>query len=61
MWRYSMSKKEIRDQLRKECIVAGDVDFEMEQLRKVQNSGGGNDVLTLTVTCSNIFTLVCCE
>jgi len=56
-----VNKNQIRDQLRKESTVAGDVEFELEQLRKIQKTNTGQGIETITVTCSHLFTLVCCE
>ncbi len=55
-----MEKSELRNRLLQESRVAGDSAFELKQLQKVQDASEERDIHTLTVTCGEIFTMVCC-
>lgn len=59
-----MSKEEIRSILRAEGSAAGDSAFEIEQLRRLQESQAKNRIQgfeTITLTCSNFLSLICCS
>ena len=55
-----MSKKEMRKQMMEKSFATGNLEDEIKELRKRQQSSP-EDVLTITVTCSGLFSLVCCE
>lgn len=54
-----MSKTDIRESMRENCAAVGDVNFELTQLEKVQYVVE-EDIVTITVGCGTLFTLVCC-
>lgn len=55
-----MDKRELRNKLLRESNAAGDPEFELNQLRRVQTGPEESDMYTLTVTCSEIATIICC-
>ncbi len=55
-----MEKSELRNRLLKESSVAGDSAFELKQLQKAQDASEERDIHTLTVTCSEIASIICC-
>jgi hypothetical protein len=55
-----MNKDEIRKKFRMEDKVVGDVQFELEEVKKIQKNRIDNDIMTITVGCSEYFTLICC-
>ncbi len=59
-----MSKDEIRSILRAEGSVAGDSAFEVEQFRRLQEAQAKNRIQgfeTITLTCGNVLSLICCS
>ena len=55
-----MTKKEIREKMKKSNKVWGDMQFECEQLHKIQAGPDDQDIATLSAACSSFLTLVCC-
>lgn len=55
-----MNRKEWREKLLQEKSVAGDTEFELGQIRKLQADQKPSEIHTLTVTCSEIMTVICC-
>jgi len=57
-----MNKEEMRRSRRGSHSAAGYVAKELEEIRKLQETGRGVDaeIITITEGCSAIFTLICC-
>ena len=54
-----MSKQEMRKQMIKEIGIIGDAQLEMEEIQKIQQNSP-EDVVSLSVGCNGILTLICC-
>lgn len=54
-----MSRNEMRKKMLESGNAAGDIQAEMGELRKVQKTRE-EDVMTITVGCSALFTVMCC-
>lgn len=52
--------QEMRKAMRRDSMAAGDVQLELQEVKKIQKSGS-DGFMTLTVTCSNWYTIICCE
>lgn len=55
-----MSKEEARSAKRSGGSAAGNAAYELTELEKLQRSGVDSDILTITVTCSEVLTILCC-
>lgn len=55
-----MDKRELRSKLLRESSVAGNPEFELSQLRRAQAGQESPDIHTVTVTCGEFMTIVCC-
>lgn len=54
-----MTKAEARKQMRGE-VVSGDVQYEIRELNKIQEKNKVDAIVTITVSCSEILTIICC-
>ena len=55
-----ISKEELRRAKRGNSTAAGNVQMEVEQIKKLQTRKVDSEILTITVGCGGLFTLVCC-
>lgn len=55
-----MSRAEKRQALSNECTAAGNVMIELEELRKLQEISTADGIHTISVTCSEFLTIICC-
>lgn len=55
-----MDRKEIRKTRQGRMTAAGSVAQELGELHKLQESKQENAILTITATCSELFTIICC-
>ena len=55
-----MHKNERRWELVESCEAIGSVDHELREVTKLNNSSAPEDIVTLTVGCSELLSLVCC-
>lgn len=55
-----MHKNERRWELVENCEAIGSVDRELREVSKLNNSSTPEDILTLTVGCSELLTIICC-
>ena len=55
-----MDRKELRNARYGKETAAGSVAQELGELHKLQESNQENGILTITATCSEVFTIICC-
>lgn len=55
-----MNKERMREMLLNDCGAAGNAEFELKQLEKLQMDQQPNDLYTITATCSEYYTIICC-
>lgn len=55
-----MDRKELRDARHGKGTAAGSVERELGELHKLQESNRMNGIETITATCSEYFTIICC-
>ncbi len=55
-----MDWKELRDARHGKGTAAGSVERELGELHKLQESNRMNGIETITATCSEYFTIICC-
>lgn len=55
-----MSKEELRRAKRGNSTAAGNVQMEVEQIKKLQMRNSNHVRSTITVGCSGVLTLFCC-
>lgn len=55
-----MDKNDLRKKLMKEGHACGNAVFELQQLNKMRQQQDAQDIMTLTATCTEILSLVCC-
>lgn len=59
-----MNSTTVKSQMRKRMLksnnVIGDLDLELSQIKK-QSSKNENDILSITITCTELLTLICCN
>lgn len=60
-WReVNMSRTEARKVRRGKNTAAGNMEVEVEELRKLQNKKQVNGIETISISCSEILSLICC-
>lgn len=55
-----MNKMELRTLKRSKESVAGNFEKELEEIMKYKEANYLNDIMTITVTCGGLLTLICC-
>ena len=55
-----MRRNEVRENLLKQSMVAGNAEKEKEAVRKAQALDEPEDVATITVGCGEFLTILCC-
>lgn len=55
-----MSRTELRNAKLGKATAAGSLECELEALRKLQESSDVKEVVTITVTCTEVLTIICC-
>lgn len=55
-----MDRKELRNARHGKETAAGSVERELGELHKLQESSQVNGIETITVSCDEIFTIICC-
>jgi hypothetical protein len=55
-----MNREELRRAKRGNGTAAGNVQMEVEQIKKLQMGDVDSEILTITVGYGGLFTLVCC-
>ena len=56
-----MERHEVRELLLKSSLTSGDCAKERLQIEKSQQAASPSDLSTITVGCSAILTIMCCE
>lgn len=55
-----MSRAEIRKVKQGQNTIAGSLERELNEIRKLEETGAEDGIFTLTVGCDAIFTIICC-
>lgn len=55
-----MSRNERRNAKRGKASAAGSVELELREVQKLQGNNRVNGIETITATCSEILTIICC-
>lgn len=55
-----MSRAEIRKVKRGQDTIAGSLERELDEIRKLQETGAKDGIFTLTAVCDTILTIACC-
>lgn len=55
-----MDRTDLRKARHSKETAAGSVERELGELQKLQESKQGNGILTITATCNEFLTIICC-
>ncbi len=55
-----MDRKELRTAKQGKTTAAGSVTQELRELHKLQENSKENGILTISVTCDEFMTIICC-